>query len=137
MLGWLIDHKANKYHVLVWVNGNPEIGEGTYIGGYSEVYAKGAKVKIGTNCDIASFVVINCADSSRHCRNRTMPIERLPITIGNNVFIGTQSAILGGVEIGNNSVIGAGVVLKNTKIPPDTLVKRDISGKLIMKHLVN
>lgn len=131
VLGWIIDFKPNRFHSLVWINGEPEIGEGTYIGGMSEVYAKGAKVKIGRNCDIASFVTINCADSSRHTLNHLEPIERLPISIGNNVFIGTHTAILGGVKIGSNSIIGAGVVLKKVNIPPNSVVYRDKSNFII------
>ena len=61
----LIDNQDNRFHPLVWINGDPEIGEGTYIGGMSEVNAKGARVLIGKDCDIASFVAINVADSHR------------------------------------------------------------------------
>ncbi len=32
----------NRFHPLVWLVGDPEIGENVYIGGMSEVYAKGA-----------------------------------------------------------------------------------------------
>lgn len=43
-----------------------------------------------------------------------------PIVIGNNVWIGAQSIVLGGVTIGDNCVIAAGsVVTKN--IPANTL----------------
>lgn len=38
------------------------------------------------------------------------------VGIGNNVFIGSNSTILGGTEIGNNVIIGAGSVIKG-KIP--------------------
>lgn len=34
-----------------------------------------------------------------------------PITIGNNVFVGTNSVILPGVNIGDNVVIGAGSIV--------------------------
>ena len=42
-----IDNIDNPFHPLVWINGNPEIGRKTCIGGFSEVNAKGAKVIIG------------------------------------------------------------------------------------------
>lgn len=43
------------------------------------------------------------------------------ITIKSNVFIGLNAIVLPGVEIGQNSVIGAGaVVTKN--VPPETIV---------------
>ena len=62
-----INNQDNPFHPLVWINGDPEIGEGTYIGGFSEINAKRAKVIIGCDCDIASFVAINVADSHRRC----------------------------------------------------------------------
>lgn len=130
ILVWSIDNKENPYHPLVWINGNPEIGKNTYIGGFSEVYAKGAKVSIGNNCDIASFVVINCADSSQKTIGKASEIEKLPIKIGDNVFIGTQSAILGGTVIGHHSIIGAGIVLKKKQIKPYSLVKRGKDGRI-------
>lgn len=44
-----------------------------------------------------------------------------PITIGNDVYIGTRSMILPGVKIGNRCIIGAGsVVTKN--VPDNTVV---------------
>ena len=59
--------KKTRFHPLVWINGDPQVGENVYIGGMSEVNAKGARVVIGDNCDIASFIAINCADSHKNC----------------------------------------------------------------------
>ena len=58
-----IQNKKNRFHPLVWINGHPSIGKNVYIGGFSEINSKGAKVSIGNNCDISSFVAINVADS--------------------------------------------------------------------------
>lgn len=44
-----------------------------------------------------------------------------PVIIGNNVWIGANSVILRGTEVGDNSVIAAGSVVKG-KIPKGTLV---------------
>ena len=118
----LIGNKKNKFHSLVWINGNPKIGKDTYIGGFSEVNAKGSKISIGHKCDIASFVSINVSDSHKRCIGLKKKITKKSIKIGNKVFIGSHSAILGGVKIGNNSVVGAGTVLQNCNIPPYSLV---------------
>jgi len=114
--------KGNKYHPLVWINGEPEIGENVYIGGLSEINASNCHIQIGRNCDIASFVSINCADSHLRCIGKTSQVDRRPIFIGDNVFVGSHSVILGGVSIGNNSVVGAGSVLAKVNIPPYSLV---------------
>ena len=49
-------------------------------------------------------------------------ITKKPIKLGNNVFVGSHSAILGGVTIGSHSVVGAGTILQNCKIPTYSLV---------------
>lgn len=119
----------SRFHELVLINGTPQIGEETKIGIFSEVYDKGGIVKIGANCDIASFVAINCADSHRKTLGLSDEVELLPIEIGDNVFIGTHSAILGGCKIGHHSVIGAGVILpKRTEVPPYSKVWRSDGG---------
>jgi acetyltransferase-like isoleucine patch superfamily enzyme len=45
-----------------------------------------------------------------------------PITIGDDVFIGTNAIILKGVTVGDRSVIGAGAVVSLKEIPVDSLV---------------
>ncbi len=117
-----INFKKNKFHPLVWINGEPEIGDNVYIGGMSEINAKGARVSIGDNCDIASFVVINCADSHKRCIELSTGIIFRDIIIEHNVFIGSQSIIKGGAHIGHHSVIAAGTVVDGVVIPPYSLV---------------
>jgi acetyltransferase-like isoleucine patch superfamily enzyme len=118
----MMQNQDNRFHPLVWINGDPEIGEGTYIGGFSEVNAKGARVKIGDHCDIASFVAINCADSHRLSIGLSETPDKRDITIGNHVFIGSHSVILGGAQIGDRSAIAAGTVVRAGVIPPMSLV---------------
>lgn len=114
--------KKNRFHPLVWINGEPQIGENVYIGGMSEVNAKEARVVIGDNCDIASFVAINCADSHKKCIGLSEQAECKDIEIENNVFIGSHSVIKGGAHIGHHSVIAAGTIVEGVKIPPHSLV---------------
>ena len=114
--------RKNSFHPLVWMNGEPEIGENVYIGGMSEIYAKGARVVIGDNCDIASFVVINCSDSHKKTIGISDEIERQDIILENNVYVGTQSFIGGGVHIGHNSVVGAGTIVRKGYYPPYSLI---------------
>lgn len=117
-----IQNKKNKYHPLVWINGEPKIGKNVYIGGFSEINAKGSSVTIGNDCDIASFVTINVADSHLKTINKKKRIAKKKIKIENNVFIGSHCAILGGTVIKNNSVVAAGTVLRGEIIPENSLV---------------
>jgi acetyltransferase-like isoleucine patch superfamily enzyme len=112
----------NRFHPLVWIAGEPDIGESVFIGAMSEVNAKGARVSIGDNCDIASFVAINCADSHKRCIGLSDQIDRRDITIENNVFVGSHSVIKGGAHIGHHSVVGAGTVVDAGYVPPYSLV---------------
>lgn len=117
-----LEIKDNQFHPLVIITGDPQIGENVYIGAFSEVNAKEAKVKIGNNCDIASFVAINVADSHKKCIGISDDIERRNIFIGRNVFIGSHTLIKGGAMIGHHSVIAAGTIVNTGIIPPYSLV---------------
>lgn len=112
----------NRFHPLVWINGSPIIGEGTFIGAMSEVNAKGGNVSIGCNCDIASFVSINVADSHKRCIGLSEDIQRRDIEIGDCVFIGSHSLIKGGARVGHHSVIAAGSIVEGVEIPPYSLI---------------
>jgi acetyltransferase-like isoleucine patch superfamily enzyme len=114
--------QENRFHPFVWIVGEPEIGQGVYIGGFSEVNARDAKVTIGEFCDIASFVSINCADSHNLCLGLSKSVSRGDIHIGDHVFIGTHSVVKGGTRIGHHSVIGPGTIVGPGEIPPYSLV---------------
>lgn len=118
----LTNFKSNRFHPLVWIVGEPEIGEDVYIGGFSEVNGNGARVKIGNHCDIASFVSINCADSHLKCIGIADDVERRNITLEDHVFVGSHSVIKGGAHIGHHSVIAAGTIVDAGNVPPYSLV---------------
>ena len=121
----VVNNKENNFHPLVLINGKPKIGKGTTVGFFSEINAKNINIKIGRNCDIASFVAINAADSHLKCIELDCDIHRKDICIEDHVFVGSHSVILGGVTIGHHSVISAGTILRSGKIPPFSLVVKD------------
>ena len=119
----VLEIPSNKLNPLVFISGNVNIGDGSYIGAFSEVNGNKSKVDIGKNCDIASFVSINCADSHKFTIGLSDKIERKDIIIENNVFIGSHSFIGGYVKIGHHSIIAAGTILINkNEIPPYSLI---------------
>ena len=80
-----------------------------------------AEIRIGDNCLIGPDVGIYTAGHRLEPEGRIADVYGLPITIGNDVWIGGHSTILPGVTIGDGAVIAAGsVVIKN--VPPHFLV---------------
>lgn len=123
--------RDNRFHPFVWIAGEPEIGEGVYIGFFSEVNARDARVIIGAYCDIASFVSINCADSHKLCLGLAAGIERHDIIIEDHVFIGSHSVVKGGTRIGHHSVVAAGTIVGPGEIPPYSLV---VGNPMVVKE---
>ena len=91
----------------------------------------GAVISTGSRVVIGDYVFIGygtvLADlgeavppDSRELGSRS-PAGR-EISIGDNVWIGTQVTILGGTEIGRDAVIGAGAVVDAMRVPPGTIV---------------
>lgn len=93
---------------------NIEVGE-NFFANYNLVILDVGKVVIGDNVQIAPNVAIYTAGHPIHPDSRNSGYEYgIPITIGDNVWIGGNTVILPGVTIGDNAVIGAGsVVTKN------------------------
>ena len=100
-----------------------DIGYNTYIGsnfiaGYDLMIFDYARVTIGERVTIGSRCMMA---TSMHpwgtVKRNTYVIYILPITIGNDVWIGSGVKIIGGVTIGNNVVIESGSVV--TKNIPD------------------
>lgn len=85
-------------------------------------------VKIGNNVRFSSDCKIVTHDGAIHVlRNQIKELEDADlfgkITIGNNVFIGMNSILLPGTEIGDNCIIAAGSIVK-TKVPSNTIFRR-------------
>ncbi len=88
-------------------------------------------VTLGDNVHITNEVVFVCHDGGTLLFRHLVPDLEItkPITVGNNVFIGTRSIIMPGVNIGNNVVIAAGSVV--AKDLPDNGVYGGVPAKLI------
>lgn len=102
----------NPYNPHAWVIGDPEIGDGTWIGAFTLIDGSGG-LTIGRGCDISSGVHIYTHSSVRRCvSGRRFPdVEREPVTIGDRVFIGANAVVNMGVTIGDEAVIAAGAVV--------------------------
>lgn len=95
---------------------NISIGENFYTN-HNCTILDGAKVTFGDNVFIAPNCVFSTAGHPIDVEQRNAGLEiALPITVGDNVWFGTQVSVLPGVTIGSNTVIGAGSVV-NKDIP--------------------
>lgn len=84
---------------------------------YNVVILDTSPVNIGANAFIAPGVCIACAGHSLDAGQRGMAISTSkPITIEEDVWIGANAVVCGGVTIGKGSVIGAGSVV-NKNVP--------------------
>lgn len=108
-----------------------EVGKNFYAN-YNCTILDVAKVKIGDNCMFAPNVSIFTAGHPVHPVSRnTMYEYGIEITIGDNVWIGGNTVVLPGVNIGSNTVIGAGSVV--TKDIPDWVIAAGNPCKVIRK----
>lgn len=96
-----------------------EVGESFYANTGCVMLDVG-KITIGDHAFFGPNVALYTAGHPIHPDSRNSEYEYgIPITIGNNVWIGGNCVILPGIEIGDNVVIGAGSVV--TKNIPDNV----------------
>jgi len=91
-------------------------------------------IKFGNNVTVASNVTFITHDIVHQILNNLeigiwFEYNVGPISIGNNVFIGSNTTILPNVKVGNNVVIGAGSLI--TKDIPDGSVVAGNPAKII------
>jgi acetyltransferase-like isoleucine patch superfamily enzyme len=112
----------NKFNAHAWIVGEPEIGEGTWIGAFTVIDGSGG-LKIGKGCDISCGAHIYTHSSVRRCvSGRAFTyVERKPTVLGDCVFVGANAVILMGVTIGDRAVIGAGAVV-TSDVAADSVV---------------
>lgn len=80
------------------------------------------EVRFGENCMLAPGVHIYTATHPLNPFERNTGLEYgIPVTIGNNVWIGGGAIINPGVTIGDNAVVASGAVVTKD-VPPNTVV---------------
>lgn len=108
---------------------NIEVGE-NFFSNYGAIILDVNKVKIGKNCMLAPNVGIYSATHPVRAEERYNGVELgLPVTIGDNCWIGGGAIICPGVTLGNNVVVGAGSVV--TKSFGDNVVIAGNPAKII------
>lgn len=94
------------------------IGSNTYIGHHCHLHSIDP-VSLGSGCVLADNVMVSTTDHDRV--NRHLVHGTGPIVIGDDVFLGQNVVVLGGVRIGNGATVAAGAVVVRD-VEPGALV---------------
>ncbi|MBN1123651.1 MAG: hypothetical protein JXA82_01490 [Sedimentisphaerales bacterium] len=97
-----------------WISTLAEIGPGFRIPHVCGIIIPPGII-IGENCEIRQNVTLGGNYGKTNAKGRTNP------RLGNSVSLGPGAVVLGPVEIGDNTVIGANAVV-TTDIPPNSVV---------------
>ena len=108
-----------QYKFGICIPYNTRIGSGLYIGHFGGIFVNCDAV-IGKNCNINQGVTIGATYGGKH--------PGTPV-IGDNVYIGPGSFIIGSIEIGNNAAIGANAVV--TKSISENSVVASHPGEIV------
>lgn len=112
-------HGRLTYRLGISIPPSTAIGRGFYIGHFGGIVVNRRTV-IGTNCTIAHGVTLGKANRGRRAGCPT---------IGNGVYLGPGSKVIGSIRIGDDVAIGANCVV--TKDVPDHAVVVGIPGRVI------
>ncbi|EOT2968513.1 sugar O-acetyltransferase [Clostridium perfringens] len=103
-----------------WGGKNVHFGNGVYAN-FNLTMVDDCDIFVGNNVLFGPNVTVSAGTHPIHPELRSKQAQyNIPIHIGNNVWIGANSVILPGVNIGDNSVIGAGSIV--TKDIPSNVI---------------
>lgn len=88
------------------VLGDVKVGKNCWIGPFTILDGSGG-LEIGDDCTISAGVHVYSHDNVAQTLDRGKPIERSPVKIGSNVYLGPHSIVVRGVTIGDRVVVGA------------------------------
>jgi len=121
-------------NVNAWTNSEPnsfetysknaiiKIGVNTRLNGAQ--FQSRESIEVGDDCVIGSSILIDTEFHPVIGKRSQIASDKVPtksIEIGNNVWIGGKSAILKGVKVGRNSIIGFGSIVRKD-IPQNSVV---------------
>jgi acetyltransferase-like isoleucine patch superfamily enzyme len=117
--GQLVVAAGNHWDVLD--GATLDVGDGTYFSPHGVIVAS-TTITIGTGCAIGWNVQFLDDDFHDYEVGGDVRSRRLPITIGDRVWIGSHSLVFKGVSIAAGCVVAAGSVVVRSIDEPDCLV---------------
>ena len=115
--------------IIIFENGELELGSG-FFNSNVKIRCKN-KIIIGINVAISHDVTI--MDSDAHNIDFDGYEMTKPIIIGNNVWIGSRSIVLKGVNIGDGAIVAAGSVV--TKDVPANCIVAGVPARVIKENV--
>jgi acetyltransferase-like isoleucine patch superfamily enzyme len=100
------------------------IGRRTYVGHRCLFYGHGG-IQVGCSVLFANDVQLICGNHTFARRDipiRAQPTEERPIVIEDDVWLGSSTIVLGGVTVGQGSVVSAGAVVTHS-LPPFSIAQ--------------
>lgn len=94
------------------------IGDGTYVGHRAHLHAL-APVSVVRRCVLADNVMVTSADHDPSDRHGVH--ARGPVIVEDDVFLGRNVVVLGGVTVGRGATVAAGAVVTRD-VPPGVTV---------------
>ena len=111
LLGCLIWQKLIEIITGISIPSSVEIGHSFYVGHFGGIIIH-PRARIGVNCNLSHGVTIGISGRGA---SRGVPC------IGDNVYIGCNSSVVGNIQIGDNCVIGANSLV-NKSVPANNTV---------------
>ncbi len=100
------------------------VGPQTYIGHRCLFYGHGG-IRVGRDVLLANDVQLICGNhtfSRRDLPIRAQPTEEHPIVVEDDVWLGASAIVLGGVTVGQGSVVAAGAIVTQS-LPPHSIAR--------------
>ena len=96
---------------------NLHLGSGSYLNAGCTILDS-APVRVGARTMLGPGVQIYCADHHREANERRRGQERaLPVTLGEDVWIGGGATVLPGITIGDSAIVAARAVVTRDVAP--------------------
>jgi acetyltransferase-like isoleucine patch superfamily enzyme len=121
---------ANPWNAHAWIVGEPEVGDGCWIGAFTVLDGSGGLV-LGAGCDISAGAQIYTHSTVRRALSgRELPIERRRTVLGDHVHVGAGAVVLMGCTIGSHSVVAAGAVVTEGTTAPGWSVLAGVPARV-------